>query len=589
MTGDFIFIRCDLSDKYHLHDAITFLEKKHGYSKRTRIQNIEIYCFGKQKNLHDFMENNIIFFGFMMYKGLFNIKAVKLLLDESNPDWIKVKGDFCILQIVEGQYKIILDPLRKFHVFQIDLEFVITSSFLGAGILCPKLSLNFDAIYERLARGYNIAPDTVFNEITQLYNPGYNKKSLIKIVNNILDFSKCNKYSDINQALNYQIGVIDNYFIDLKSFSENEGTDLGISSGLDSRLLLASILNNKYKNFQLHTHSIEGIQMHTFEKNIAKKIADLTGVHLKIINTKGFDQLKKEALDESIFDNFIYFDGRNSYNMGAFAPNYTQSYKNMIMNEKGISINGIGGEIFRNYYYTKHGYRNFKKFAENWLFYRYSKDYLGNSIFNRVLSNVQEKIKVRLNIDFDYRINLAQIRRYYSEIRMPDCDAINNNAHNRFYFFLTPYIEPEILVSGYGILPFLGYSTSFEGKLIKRMNKILSQIPTHYGKDALHKSILAQFKYLILATSPQELFRLRLNVAKWHEIKKKNKSEFISHLQHESVYINEVWSHFTYLFPKINYRVLCLDFACLANTLMLANTLYFLRDKLLRDERENVL
>lgn len=566
-----------MAEKIDTSSAIEFLKQKHEqYVTFTGFNELEVHLF--HNNSEELNQKEFIFFGFISYKEKYNEEAVSMLLKEENPDWLKIKGDYFILYKEGLNNKIIMDPLRKFHVFQLRGMQTLSSSFLACGHLATRLSINEIGVYEKLTLGYNMAPNTLFKEIQRLFNSGIIENTNTVVVDNLIDFKDVNYYSSKDEAFNKTLDTMNSHMLDYKKILST-GVDLGLSDGFDSRLLLALLVEHKIEDIQLHTHGIEGV--HDKEKSTAKTIADNLNLDLKVVKCKRLENISKVELEKVINDNFIYFDGQNSFNMGAFAQNYTKWYKDKVMGNYKISLNGLGGEIFRNYYYTNHGNRNFKEFSKNWLFYRFANDYLPSGKFELFWNYFTKTLSERLNTSISGRVDLNLIRRFYSEINMPDGDAINNNAHNKFYYFLTPFIEPEVLKYGYKILPYLGNSTFFEGEMIYRLNKPLASIKSHYGVSGTNKiDFKARLKYYIYANAPEFANRIKFNIHKKKILRANEENLLLKHFENHAPETIKAWNLLKNKFPDIDYNLLEKDYYAQATALRLAENLYYFKNKI---------
>lgn len=579
MIADFLFYHKSSIETADIHEGIKFLKSKHTYHTSQEIGGFVVDVFSKYEYQHQ--KNQLSFFGFLAYKGLYNEEAAQMLIEEEQPDWFQAYGDYCILyQNKNNQIDIILDPLRKYHVFKLKEQDVLSSSFLAISHASQTLSLDDVAVYERLAIGYNIAPATIFNEVERLYYADEVVSKALNLKDNRINFSFEN-YASESDALDKQKDTLLKQFKAYEAFLQQTKTDIGVSDGLDSRLLLSVIGQLSVDNIQLHTHANAGTESHTASSKIAKEIADTLNLPLVKVGNKKLLDMNAEELQGSFWDNFIYFDGRNAYNMGSMAPNYTKKYKDKVMGDALVSFNGIGGEVFRNYYHSKIGKRNFRRFAENWLFYSYARDFISKNQFNDVWENYKEKLSKRFDIEVTDCENFKTIRRYYSEIFMPDCDAINNNAHNKFYHFLTPFIEPSVLKSAYGIEPYLGLSIQFEGKLIANLHSELASIKTHYGYlNVNNKDCLQQFKRILYAYGPEQIMRIRLNMAQKQVLKKNVNASLFEHLEKNALWFYNSWMYFESLYPDVNYQLIKVSSdTALNNTFMLANSIFYFKDK----------
>jgi len=575
MKGDFLLIK-DISEKELMNNSgYIFLKNKYKYYRQFKYGNYYIALFS---NTDDFFITKTLFFGTILYQGKYNNEAFNIIVNKNyEVNWEEVNGNYLILDFNNSDnFNIILDPLRKYHVFFNDKEQILSSSFLATCYASKALYVDKLGFYERLMRGYNIAPDTLFSNIKQLYDQ--KKISFNLFDNRYINKNQFIKVNNRQEMLMIQKETLIKLLSNYKNIIEQKGGDLGLSGGYDSRLLLSLFNKLDFNNIQIHSHSIKNVNKHSSERKIAKILAEKTKYPFKVIEVLPFDKLEKNELEKSILDNWIYYDGRNSHNMGSLAPNYTSFYKRKIMGKKNVSINGIGGEIFRNYYVFNNN-SNTYYFVANHLFYRFSNFFINKIIYKDVYNNVINKINLRLDISIQKKISLREVRRYYNEIRMPDGDGNNHNAHNKFYDFLTPFIEPILINSTNGIEKYLGMSGKFEGDLIEMIDSVLASIPSNYGNTITDISLSNKLKNLYKFYAPQQLQRYRFD--NWYKKSRFDSiKNFKSKIMNKSDFVKNYWDHIENLYPNINWEAINTDFASLANANMMALTLYMLKEKI---------
>lgn len=517
--------------------------------------------------------------GSLTYGGKKDEEAAKQILAELNPDWTKAYGNWVILNWASGKVQITLDPLRKFDLYTLNEGELLSNSFFQCCDNAESLVLDQNAFYEKLCRGYNIGARTIYQNIKLL---GHEKIELgpdIEVVSNKYKFDPDDLFRSREAAIEKQTNSILEYFEQNRFLFNAEGFDLGISSGYDSRLLLAAITNLGLENGQLHTHAIAELSVHSFDRKVAEELGSKVNMNLKVVETRKFTSLIGSDLDASMKANLNTFQGRNSHNMGALTQTYTVAYKREVLGDKRISLNGLGGEIFRNYYNLPTGF-SLRPFMQNLLFYKFSSALVGPRIIEELMDEFVERVSSILESKPDKKNTRAWVRRYYSQIRMPHGDAANHNAYNKHVRFLTPFIEPAILNSAFNIDNHLGIGGDFEGAMIAMLNNELALIRTHYGPEATKESqknnILNRLKFYL----PQRFWVQKFKIQSSKPGFGTANSEFLNHLKNESPDFKKAWDFMTALFPNLNWSVLHHEFAGLANAALLAQSIYRVKHKL---------
>lgn len=394
-------------------------------------------------------------------------------------------GHFCVLFWDGERLTALTDHLNTLHVFVNEERTCFSSSFLALLASSPNpLSLNRLGVCEKLATGYIVSPDTLVEGIWQindkLAQSFYNDRDKIRFLPHL-------KRPDIRlhsegkkESLGRQIEVLGSHFASIDRLHCEFSGELGLSDGFDSRLVLAC---GKFfsKSLALHTHATRGV--HDGSRRIVEEIARNAGLELSCVATRRLEELDPERLGELLDDGLYYFDARCSHNMGAMSETYTGDYKRRVLGEHRLSLNGIGGEIFRNYYETRrHGRRALRSWMEHHVYYTFAQEALGNAeIFKEMDINKQRKIADRLCMTYSSTFDFLWSRRYYSEVRMPDCDANNCDAQNQMAFYHMPFVQPKIIWEGIDATPYIGLAGTYQGALIRELAPKIARLPSHYG------------------------------------------------------------------------------------------------------------
>ena len=458
--------------------------------------------------------------GTVIYYGLSYRDSLKRLLKDFQSGSVnqsELIGHFCLLYWNGLKLIALTDTLNTFHVFVNDDISCFSSSFLGILCASPRpLPLNRLAVCEKMATGYIISPDTLVQGILQLNDEvasSFSQNSNdIEFVQHIPRPQIKLHDNGIDKSLSIQIDLLEKHFSKLEALHEEYSGELGISDGYDSRIVLACS-KGFAKKLSLHTHASSNTVCHDISKSIVQRMAQATGSYLKIVPTQHVLYCEPDKMANTLDDSLHLFDGRCSYNMGAFSETYTKAYRKEILGDSlGFTLNGLGGEVYRNYYSLQQRYSiHLRHWMNNSIYYSFSKDGIEDKdLFEEMHEHRLHKINSRLGLQRKSRVDLLWVRRYYSEVRMPDCDAINSDAQNQLSFYHMPFIQPEIIYEGINANPYIGLAGSYQMALIHKLSSKLSSYHTHYGYAANKKIPMRfVFKTGLAGHIPEQLRWLR--------------------------------------------------------------------------------
>lgn len=513
------------------------------------------YQFGEDGSI-------IICCGTVVYKGLSYHQSLRNMLNDFRNrtfDFNDILGNFCLIFFVDKKIIFLTDRLNVFHIFSDSSFSIFSSSFLALLASSTKpLSLNRMAFYEKISTGYIVGPDTLVSGIIQLTSDTHLFKQLRGL--SFLGYPDTKHSEQIyfrgyKSCVDYQLANLKQYFLKISSLAEEYPPELGISGGYDSRLVLAM---SKYLPAQLslHTHWTKNPhgQYHDQDKAIVEEMAKLRKLNLNIIKTHSIDLHSEEEINRILSDGLYYYDGRNSHNMGAFNETYTRKYKIQTIRENKLSLNGLGGEIYRNYYFTSRKRLDYMPWYFSHVYYRNARYIFKHknilySLYNFIIS----KMSNRMGINFKKPVSLMDIRRYYSEIRMPDCDGINHNAHNQIAFYLTPFIEYEVVQNAYKATPYIGISGSFQAEMIESANKQLANINSHYGFPLNKEPFFYRMKAIIKGYMPDRITDMRNRYMIYLRGERLKFLESHKRMMEKSSTIAEINKFLTSRFPEINW------------------------------------
>lgn len=426
--------------------------------------------------------------GTLIYFGLGYRDSLNRLLSDFQHreiDQSELIGHFCVFYWNGKSLKILTDRLNTFHVFVNNERSIFSSSFLSLLAASPEpLPLNRMAVCEKLSTGYIVSPDTLVEGISQinddLADVISHSKEGIEFLPHPSQRSIQFHNKGIGDSLDRQACSLAGHFKNLEALHTEHTGELGLSDGFDSRLLLACTRRFP-KAVSLHTHSTKGI--HFQSAALVQEIAKSVGLPLKVVETRTLQALENREFDEDVNDGLFYFDARCSHNMGAMSQTYTRKYKREVLGQNRLSFNGLGGEVYRNYYdVRRHSTFELRGWMDLNVYYPLAQEAIGDpDLYEAMHENKLSKISSRLNVEFKDKTDFLGIRRYYSEVRMPDCDAINSDAQNQLSFYHMPFTDPSLVCEGINATPYIGLGGDYQAALIKKLSPKLAKFTSHYG------------------------------------------------------------------------------------------------------------
>lgn len=563
----------------------TFSNKGFHEPKLFMLGNFELYLYQKQlvpvDNYYKIGKNAVYVIGTVIYKGLGYSDTIQQLLVDYMDNKIvydQLIGSYCVIFYVNQKIKILNDALNVCKLFHDSGNIIISSSFLAVANGFRKLTINREASIEKLLTGYIVGEETLFNEIRCLIPSTYNGKWNI---HKWPDWTIPNADRKKENSVAGRTEKIKEYFKSIEGFSKEFKPELGMSGGYDSRLLLAAALDTWPFKLDMHTHSTEGVHIHEVEKKIVQQIAEKTSTKLSIVPTHNMDFYDGKEIERILLDGYYYFDGRCAYNTGAFSPTYTRKYKLETVSAHLLTLNGLGGEVYRNYYMNIKPLVSIKQWMKAKVYPDGVDFVIDRHTFRTIHTYICQKMNKYSSFEWKDFATPFQIKRYYSEMRMPYCDSLNCNAHNQMEFYLTPFIERSMIEDAYKARAFTGLSGEFQAAMITKLNPTVASFKSHYGFPFSKKEPIKYKSYMLLRDLlPDSIWNCRIN-----RIVKKNMNNNENRLYFERVrekceFLKAATEYTEKLFPEINFDYLRADYAMMPNSSYVSVVFYMLRDKL---------
>ncbi len=431
--------------------------------------------------------NSIFCCGTLSYRSLgYKASLARLLADYrcAEIDRAELIGNFCVLFWDGRTLSLMADQLNAQHVFVNESGTCLSSSFLAVLASSPRpLSLNRTAAHEKLATGYIVSPDTLVEGIRQLNQnlfPWLESKTGIRVIDNAPpDGCDGFHHQGFKNSICSQLEVLKAYFKRLESLVREFHAELGLSSGFDSRLLLA--LSEAFSD-RIPLHSHHTVNVHEFELAIAQELASIGGNELTVFPTIRIEDQEEERRREIISENLYFFDGRCINDMGSFSETYTARYRMRVLGRNRLSLHGLGGEIYRNVYATPQRHFIWNDWADCAVFYPFAREVCRDErAFLEMRNHRNSKIAARLDVDLAGKVDFHTIRRGYGLVRMPDNAGSVSNAYNQVSFLLTPFIESINLREALKATPYIGACGGYEAAMIRELSPRLAAVNSQYG------------------------------------------------------------------------------------------------------------
>lgn len=501
-----------------------------------------------------------VLIGSIIYKNKFGNDALKLILEDFNNQSLDVtltKGNFIILIWDDQKWTILKDRLGVQQLFQTNDGYCFSNSFLtlltSSG---KKYKLNQEAIDEKLTTGFLTGEDTLVEGIKKVerhfpYRVDENEISLLTYPEHSLEIDIHNNGK--NKSIESNIGVLQDYFKELNKAKQSLKGDVGLSSGFDCRLILAAAKNTLDIPLHIHSHNTKGV--HDKEIKYARKIAEVYGADIHLVPTKKLEDAEEDLIKKTLQENVAFFDGRSARHLGSFSETYTPWYKKASMGNADYSLNGLGGEIYRDSYFM--GNRNLKweDWAKRFLFFPLSECAVANE--QKMLDTsyrIKEKIEKRLNTNFD-KADLFKTHAHYGLIKMPDCNGSLAQAYSTVADFYLPFIEYNQVMEALKAVPYLGIGGSYQAKMITQLSPEVAAVGSHYGfafdKLSMKYLLWSYIKSLGPAQTREKLVKEKL-MKKLETIEVQKFLDFVEN----SNYLKTIKSALKERFPEMDFDLM---------------------------------
>lgn len=425
--------------------------------------------------------------GTPLYKGVEVNSVFQQIIEDfftKKLNFHDVKGNYLIVFIKNRSIKILSDKTMQHHLFYDCSTKNISTSYLKLVKLNHgKLELNPYGFYEKVAIGFHLGEDTLYKNIIRVGPENTAKVDVFDI--EYLSDHILPKISEIQfhssgkkESLKCQEKHLNQYFSLVNQTFRAQTGDLGMSGGFDCRLVLAFAQKNIDQLLHLHTHATVGV--HEEQSHFADNLAKSYGTSLTRVTTTSASQLDHTLFTQMLDDNLEFFDGRSARHLGAYSQTYTENYKRKSMGSADYSLNGLGGEIYRDSYFTGSKKMGWDEWAERYLFLEGAKAIVSEKELKKISIRIKGFLDKKLNWEKKY-YDILFTHAYYGLIKMPLCNGSVVSAYNKVSPFLLPFVEYSNVIEALKAIPYLTIGGQYQARLMTRISPKLSALPSHYG------------------------------------------------------------------------------------------------------------
>ena len=433
----------------------------------------------------------------------------------------RIRGHFLILVDDASGIRLYQDCLGIQRIYGLSSGDFFSSSFLATAWACPtKLRLDEIALSQKVSTGELLGPRTLFEQVIRC-EPSCNPSppdSLGRLTIRRPERSApAVGAGSLHDSLERNAQLLTSKLKEARQAATKHSALLGISSGYDSRLLLAS---SRRADLELSLFTHHTASVHSIEHSVTDRIGRIVGQVPAKLGTRRLDELSPDEIEAVADDCLHYFDGCTSRQRGALQETFTQMYYRRVFSGHSMFFNGIGGEIFRNHTGTRHGTVDLDRWMARHMFFPFGPDLLRSKDQRALVrQSIRQTATRRLDIKFENRVSLLDLRRFYAEVRVPESDANILNAHNQLVHVNAPFTDPEVIAGGVAATPHTGLGGEYEAALIDRLLPELSSIPYNDGHHRKQGNLVYRLRNQVRAYTPSAitLGRIQRNLLGGHE------------------------------------------------------------------------
>ena len=110
--------------------------------------------------------------------------------------------------------------------------------------------------------------------------------------------------------------------------------------------------------------------------------------------------------------------------------------------------------------------------------YPYAQPMIGDrDLFEAMWQRRQEKIARRLGEPVPVKVDFLWTRKFYSLVRVPDCDANNSDAINQLMFYHSPFFDHRLIREALQATDYIGPGGAYQAAMIQALSPDLAALP----------------------------------------------------------------------------------------------------------------
>lgn len=420
-------------------------------------------------------DNVLLVCGTLIYRGL-GIKdsAYAFLRDitlgELNLE--QALGGFIAVMLIEGRIKIYTDRYSILPLYYRTDQPIISTSFLSLASFDKEgLAVNPQAILEIILGQGVIPPDTQLKGINRYVPECPPKFSGVDFLPLEIPSPQEPRPSNRKLSLHDQINRLDQYFEQIKCALAERGVLTGLTGGFDSRMLYALLRRHGIRP-NVFTHWENG-------KSGDFRISELIALHekLPLICVKEHHK-SPESNPDMYFPSYLYTDGqcRTQYYWSEVYS--TLCYLEKINPNSFVSMNGVGGEQYRNSEGIYIKVNSWPDWIKNHIFYRGKHLLLKRDmdcLIDRHLGKVRPIIFLKMKPD------AITIKKYFNRVWGYANRYFRAGFECQAADHISPFCDPFVAEYAYRGAPFLGSLYDFQKDMLTMINSNLASLPSNYG------------------------------------------------------------------------------------------------------------
>jgi len=442
------------------------------YSYKKQLLDVENYLITENGSVY---VCGSLFYKSHSYKGSLKELLFDFLNDDIQED--QLWGNYIIIfsNPDDSYITLMSDPALIKNVYIDKARGIISSHLLAIRSSGNQnYTINENALVENIVTGQLISPDTYFKEIERL-----DKINYIEITKNFPGIKVHSKENNFNiefeskkQAVDHANQNLINYFNSSTNICHEYGAHIGLTGGLDSRLILMHARRNIVR---LSTNSFW--RENSLEYTNAKKLADYA--HTNFISFEN-EPFQMPEMNEQLKTAYCFFDGQfrtqNYWSEEFNNPRYSEK----LANNHFVGFHGCGGEQYRNadLFSGKLSLDSFIKYE--WIYKYCSKPFKDINSDEVIFQNIKSKIK-RLIDDNNESVDLLVLKKIQNEVWNTSNRSTRLNIQNQLMFYFAPFTEANISIPAYHYVPFLGNSMDFQLKMMQEIDPELCEVESNYG------------------------------------------------------------------------------------------------------------